>query len=126
MLADSRKFRIPGIIIIFCITEGKTGQNRFAEIMVAPTGINAVSGFQRTENGRFFSGFDPSYSLSKNIAGNTDQIRIFGVDLLQEVRHVFSDTVTEMNVCEQDDLQESIPPPACLFSHHKFFVLIFH
>lgn len=95
------------IIIFFCIAEGKTGQNRFAEIMVAPTGINAVSGFQRTENGRcFFRVFDPFIFVIKNIAGNTDQIRIFGVDLFYKKPGMFfSDTVTEMNVCEQDDLQ---------------------
>ena len=95
------------VIIFFCITESKTGQNWFAEIMVAPAGINSVSGFQRTKNGRcFFGVFDPFVFVVKNIAGNADQIRIFGVDLFyKKFGMFFPDAVSEMNICKQDDFQ---------------------
>ena len=67
--------------------------------MVAPAGINSVSGFQRTKNGRRFLGiFDPLIFVVKNITGNADQIRIFGVDL-------FYKKLSEMNICKQDDFQ---------------------
>ena len=70
--------------------------------MVAPAGINAVSGFQRTENGRcFFRVFDPLIFVIKNITGNTDQIRIFGVDLFyKKFGMFFPDAVSED---EEDD-----------------------
>ena len=75
--------------------------------MVAPAGINAVSGPDRTKGGgSFFRVFQSFIFIIKNISGNAHQIRLLGINCIYKKFCIFfSDAVAKMNICKQDDLK---------------------
>ena len=84
--------------------KGKTCKNWFIEIMITPTGIDAIVGFYFFQNFFHFCRFHNGIIfIIKNISGNTYEIRILFVDFSNNLFGMNNTCIiAEMSVCQEN------------------------